>query len=616
MKKESPFQLITEEDIKLRTKREQIIIKKYGEEFYKEFQHNLHECPKCKDNFDFFTEECPECETYFGDIIQETWLKFKNRPEKNQNKIKEALGFFTNFIEMGEKFIKIQPLFYDKSCIWWVWNHELSKYDMIDDVDLMNRIDQAIPNYDTINSKVKNEILESLKRVGRKHIPKEAPNKWIQFKDKAYSINSDNVYEVKPNYFFTNPIPWKLGKSEETPIIDKLFEEWVGKDYIKTLYEIIAYCCYTDYPIQVLFCLHGNGRNGKSTFLKILSKFIGLDNICSTELDLLVGHTSSRFESFKLYKKLICLMGETNFGVLDKSSLLKKLTGGDLIGYEMKGKKPFDDYNYAKMLIASNSLPTSDDTSEGFYRRWVIIDFPNQFPEGKDITLTIPDEEYENLALKSCKILKEIIYNGKFTNQGSIEERKFKYIMASNPFPLFLQDHCEKDEESYISYNELYTAYVKYLNEHKKRRISRKEFKISLEDEGFWLQKTSKKIIKQNGEYDFKTDNWIEGLKLKNYSNCSNYTNICTQNTHMRDEVAKVVQKEQLEQNKLQDEYITDYNDIPMVELLYSQLAKNGKVQIQELQDKLTFDISKLVDELKKRGDYYESSPGFISKVI
>ena len=35
MKKESPFQLITEEDIKLRTKREQIIIKKYGEEFWK-----------------------------------------------------------------------------------------------------------------------------------------------------------------------------------------------------------------------------------------------------------------------------------------------------------------------------------------------------------------------------------------------------------------------------------------------------------------------------------------------------------------------------------------------------------------------------------------------------
>ena len=84
----------------------------------------------------------------------------------------------------------------------------------------------------------------------------------------------------------------------------------------------------------------------------------------------------SRFESFKLYKKLVCTMGETNFNVLNKTSLLKKLTGQDLIGFEFKNKKPFDDYNYAKIMIASNSLPVSSDTSEGFYRRWMILDFP------------------------------------------------------------------------------------------------------------------------------------------------------------------------------------------------------------------------------------------------
>ena len=75
-------------------------------------------------------------------------------------------------------------------------------------------------------------------------------------------------------------------------------------------------------------------------------------------------------------------MGETNFGVLSKSSILKKLTGGDMIGFEIKGKDPFDDYNYAKIIIASNSLPPSDDTSEGFYRRWNIINFGNKFVEG------------------------------------------------------------------------------------------------------------------------------------------------------------------------------------------------------------------------------------------
>jgi len=63
-----------------------------------------------------------------------------------------------------------------------------------------------------------------------------------------------------------------------------------------------------------MLCLYGCGRNGKSQYLKIVNKFLGISNICSTELDLLVGSNSSRFEIFKLYKKLCCMMGETNFG--------------------------------------------------------------------------------------------------------------------------------------------------------------------------------------------------------------------------------------------------------------------------------------------------------------
>jgi len=81
------------------------------------------------------------------------------------------------------------------------------------------------------------------------------------------------------------------------------------------------------------------------------------------------------------------------------------LTGGDKIGFEKKNKDPFDDYNYAKMIIASNSLPISQDTSDGFYRRWLIVDFPNEFEEGIDILGTIPEQEYNNLALKITKIV-------------------------------------------------------------------------------------------------------------------------------------------------------------------------------------------------------------------
>jgi hypothetical protein len=135
-------------------------------------------------------------------------------------------------------------------------------------------------------------------------MPTQAKVKWIQFKDKAYDLKG-HYHKVDFKYFFTNPIPWEIGESQETPVIDRLFTEWVGEAYVKTLYEIIAYCCYRAYPIQTLFCLYGSGRNGKSCFLRLLRKFLGDTNVCSTEFDKLMNN---RFESFKLYKKLVCLM--------------------------------------------------------------------------------------------------------------------------------------------------------------------------------------------------------------------------------------------------------------------------------------------------------------------
>lgn len=201
-----------------------------------------------------------------------------------------------NYIDNVKYFAEGQPFFYDRAGLFWFWNEIQSRYAQKDDVDVMNMLDKNLGFMgQTVTGGVKQNYLEAFRRVGRERIPEEAPKKWIQFRDKAYSLNSGKIYDVQPNYFFCNPIPWEIGESYDTPTMDKLFEEWVGVKYMDTLYEIIAYCCYTDYPIQLITCLFGSGRNGKSCFMRLATKFLGKDNICSTELDTLLD---SRFESF------------------------------------------------------------------------------------------------------------------------------------------------------------------------------------------------------------------------------------------------------------------------------------------------------------------------------
>ena len=387
-------------------------------------------------------------------------LNFKEKAEK----IKDI------FTRQGQadKLTDIQPLFFDRTGMFWLWNEEETKWEIVDETDILNMISETTYE-DTISSKNRTEILNALKQKGRLMIPKDIKKTWIQFKDKIYDIETGKNFAATPEYFVTNPIPWNVSGSPETPVMDKIFKEWVGEKYVPLLYEIIAYSLLPDYPINRLFCFIGGGMNGKSKFLDLLQKFIGMDNVCSTELDTLL---TSRFEVTRLHKKLVCLMGETNFNEMSKTSILKKLTGGDVIGFEYKNKNPFEDHNYAKIIIATNNLPTTTDKTIGFYRRWCIIDFPNQFNEKKNILEDIPEEEYNNLTYNSITILNTLLKKREFTNEGTVEERKEKYESKSNFLDKFVKEFTEENFNEWITVNDFNKKFQGWCKENKHREMS------------------------------------------------------------------------------------------------------------------------------------------------
>ena len=388
----------------------------------------------------------------------------------------------------AEEFYKKQPFFYDESGIWWMWNSKECYYKrMTDDINILNCIEAEV-GVDTIKSGEKVEIINALKQIGRKNISKPIKPTWIQFKDEIFDIKNGDIFKPTPDYFVTNPIPYVLSKDKfmNTPTMDNIFEEWVGKEYVRTLYEIIAYCLLPDYPINRLFCFIGAGMNGKSKFLDLLSKFIGQDNVTSTELDTLLN---SRFEITRLHKKLVCIMGETNFNEMSRTSILKKLTGGDMIGFEYKNKNPFHDKNYAKIIIATNNLPTTTDKTVGFYRRWMIVDFPNQFSEQKDILGDIPEEEYESLALKSCFILKELLDERKFHNEGSIEERMKKYESKSDFLQKFIDDFTEESTDECITKADFNKKFAAWCKENRHRQMSEASVGHKMKEKGLEVGK-------------------------------------------------------------------------------------------------------------------------------
>ena len=400
-----------------------------------------------------------------------------------RTQVTQKINSYFDKSDLAKQIWEIQPYFYDKSKIWWLWNNEEKKWEMIDDTDILNAVSE-LSTANTVDSKDKNEIIESMKQFGRKKLPKPVKKTWVQFKGMVYDILTGKAFKATPEYFTTNPISWALNKEScgTTPVIDRIFTEWVGEKFKETLYEIISYSLIPDYPIHRLFCLIGAGLNGKGCYLRLLEKFLGQDNLCSTELDTLL---TSRFEVSRLHKKLLCVMGETNFSEMKKTSMLKKLSGGDLIGFEYKGKKHFEDYNYAKILIATNNLPTTTDKTIGFYRRWLIIDFPNQFDEAKDILSEIPDEEYEALACKSVIVLSSLLSTRQFTNEGNIEERMKKYEDRSDPLEKFLKEFTQEDANKFIYKWDFEKRLNGWCKEHRFREIAENTIGKKMKDKGF-----------------------------------------------------------------------------------------------------------------------------------
>lgn len=374
------------------------------------------------------------------------------------------------------------PIWYDSARNYWMWDSSYMKYARVDETSILCEIIAGLNVADIYKAQIKNEILESIRITGRTRTVKPTPANWIQFLDGVVDINDGNEFIASPEHFFATCIPHKLGEKEDTPTIDTLFENWVGPEKKQLLYEICAYCLYDGYPIHRIFCFVGVGRNGKGQFMTLIRRFIGMENCTSTELDRLA---TSQFEASKLYKKKAAFVGETNFGIMSRTNMLKALSGGDLISCEFKRADAFDFHNTAKMIIASNSLPPTTDRTEGFYRRWLIIEFNNRFQEGKDIIDTIPEREYENLARKCVRILKELLERGTFTAEGTVEERAAAYEKKSNPVTTFIDDCCNKDENVFCPTWYLFEKYSEFQSRGGHRALTEKEFSTQLRALGY-----------------------------------------------------------------------------------------------------------------------------------
>ncbi|MBU4501663.1 MAG: hypothetical protein KKA79_03665, partial [Nanoarchaeota archaeon] len=392
--------------------------------------------------------------------------------EKPDPELEKAMGMYTDRLQLAEELQKIIPFYFDDSRNYWMWKKDLKYYKLIDETDILSCVRHNSREY-VVNSTLKNEIIEGIRITGRERPVAEIEKTWLRFNDKVYDLATKQTFEPKPTHFYSAPIPHNIGKSSEIPTIDRLFTDWMG-DQKEILYEIAAYCLVDAYPIHRMIILFGGGGNGKSQYMDFLTRLVGEHNTTTTDLDALM---MSRFESAKLYKKKLALIGETNFSVIKDTAKIKKITGSDMVSGEFKQKKPFDFLNTAKVIVASNSVPESLDKTDAFYRRIIILEFKNKFTVEAPIIDTIPEFEYENFIFYVLEhTLPPLLARGSFKNEGTIEQKAERYEKLSDPFSTFKERELIEDIDSDIPLWVLREMYFDFCTHNNFRKVGEKEF--------------------------------------------------------------------------------------------------------------------------------------------
>jgi len=295
----------------------------------------------------------------------------------------------------------------------------------------------------------------------------------ICLKNGVYDIEKHEFSKHNPDFYLFNKFDIIYDPTKECPLINSFIKEVMFKEDILVIEELFGYCLVTEYLFHKFFILLGDGRNGKSTMLNILKRFLGDINLSCVSLQDLA---KDRFASSELYGKLANICGDIPAKAIKNTGIIKMVTGGDTITAQKKGKPHFNFVNYAKLIFSANQLPKTNDSTDAFFARYVSFIFPHKF-EGKDCDpnltkkLTTEDEisGLFNLALSS---LKRLMKNESFSNSKSDEINRKEYEKRSDSVAAFGMEYLKNDPQNYIVKKIAYSKYCKFCKENKLPLIS------------------------------------------------------------------------------------------------------------------------------------------------
>lgn len=415
---------------------------------------------------------------------------------------------------------------YDASLRHYIEIIDNSEVSQLDDLIYKNFFNEG-------NSLLGINQLKDIKNYIKKSFPFEIRNSFessmlINCKNGVLDINTMELKDHSDKYFFN----YISGIKYNPSVDDTRLKQFIGnvitdENPIELFKRILGHIHFDGAKLQKGFIFFGtkHGRNGKGTLVKLIEKVIGSHRTVSMNLNMF---KESSFAAYQLKDKALYIEDDYKADYIDAKTigLLNRIVSGAPDTVHQKNKPAMEITHTAVPIIQCNKTPKlKAEDDGGFYLRWVVVNFKNEYGNKMDEFLSVRLMEDENVLSSLLNYMidgvKQIIdrkNNGTIGNFFKVDEESHikDWKKENNSVLQFVDECCEINNVYECSVRDLYYYYRDEWNVGGSK-MSEKKFSTIITDE-LDVEK-NRKSIKGKKVMMFK------GLKCTDEA-CNNDSNI------------------------------------------------------------------------------------------
>lgn len=262
----------------------------------------------------------------------------------------------------------------------------------------------------------------------------------------GYLSENLEVFPHTPNrgMIYTLPFEYHAAKAGKMPMFESFLHDCWGQDEDfehkkMALQEALAATLFGVAPrYQRAFLLYGVPSSGKTQLLNIISAMVP----SNTKTSVPPNEWNQQFKPAMLHHKLLNVCGELSETRFIDGQTFKDIIDGTERTGEIKRLQPFQFRPKAAHWFASNHLPRTRDTSEGFTRRWLILSFNRPITEGhkliRDLGHKIVAAEQEAIMAWACQAMPRLLRHNDYTLPASHYDHLEDMADMANPLRFFV----------------------------------------------------------------------------------------------------------------------------------------------------------------------------------